>query len=140
MRISSRVGIVSIVLTASILGAIAGHAASAPAPAPAPASFAQQRLEVSQRAVDLGRELYSRGLTSDLPELATWSRRLMEAKRDLGTSDAERDGAMQEYVTRMKELESLAVNRFKTGLGTEYDTLAARFMRLEAEEMAAGKR
>jgi hypothetical protein len=138
MRISSRVGIVLIVLAASILGAIAGRAATTPAPVPA--SFAQQRLEISQRAVDLGRELYSRGLTSDLPELATWSRRLMEAKRDLATSDAERDGAMQDYVTRMKELESLADGRFRTGLGTEYDTLAARFMRVEAEEMAAGKR
>jgi hypothetical protein len=138
VRISSRVGIVSIVLTASILGVIADRAASAPAPASA--SFAQQRLEVAQRGVDMGRELYSRGLTSDLPELTTWSRRLMEAKRDLATTDAERDRTIQDYVTRMKELESLADSRFKTGLGTEYETLAARFMRVEAEEMAAGKR
>jgi hypothetical protein len=137
MRIRYRVGFVSVVLVSAIMGAIAGHAATTPEPAPA--SFAQQRLEISQRAMELGRELYMRGLNTDLPELATWSRRIMEAQRDVAANDDERNRVVQEYVTRMKDLESLADSRFKAGLGTEYDTLAARFMRVEAEEMAAGK-
>jgi outer membrane protein TolC len=139
MRIRYRVGVVSIALAATILGAIAGHAATTPAPAPT-TSFAQQRLEISQRALELGKEMYARGLSSDVPELATWSRRVMEAQRELAANDDERNRVVQDYLARMKELESLAESRLKAGLGTEYDTLSARFMRVEAEEMAAGKR
>jgi hypothetical protein len=69
----------------------------------------------------------------DFEKLYLWSRRWMEAEKELAARKAERAAAAQGHVDRMKGLEELAKKLHKEGFLSAVELPAAEFYRLEAE-------
>ena len=98
-------------------------------------ALARSRIETCQRIVDqlVSRAENMNGLAS-IPELAVWSRRLMERKLETASTRDERIAAMREHRLRMRQLEHRAEDYAKTGQCRESDALQAKDFRLEAEQ------
>lgn len=93
---------------------------------------AQQRVDAAQRVVNVLGAQYAQG-TATFDDLATWNKRLFEAKRDAGATGATLVAAAQQWVDKMKALEQLATQRVHAGVATSAETDKALFYRLEAE-------
>jgi len=100
-------------------------------------SPAQQRVDAATRIVNVLSAQYASG-TATFEDLATWNKRLFEAKRDAGATGAALVAAAQQWVDKKKALEQLAAQRVHTGLATSAEVDKALFYRLEAE-MALAK-
>ncbi len=99
-------------------------------------ALARSRIETCQRIVD---QLVSRAEAmndlASIPELAVWSRRLMERKLEMASTRDARIAAMREHRLRMRQLERRAEDYAKTGQCRESDALQAKDFRLEAEQI-----
>jgi hypothetical protein len=70
----------------------------------------------------------------DPDKLALWSRRWMEAERDLGDTKEEKIAAVQGHLDRMKKLEGLVKAMRQSALVTPMEVAAQEYYRLEAEQ------
>lgn len=128
----------------TIVALVTGSAWAAPedqkqpaAPTTAP-SVTQQKLELARQAMKLAEQMRDHGISQQtLDDSARWSRRLMEAERNIAPSAEARTVAVNAHVTRMKKLEANSTAQFNAGTATQLDVLGATFYRLEAEELAA---
>jgi hypothetical protein len=93
---------------------------------------AQQRVDAAQRVVTVLVAQYTQGLAT-LDDLAAWNKRLYEAKRDAGATGAALTLAAQQWVDKMKAIETVAQTRVHSGLATTAEIDKALFYRLEAE-------
>jgi hypothetical protein len=93
---------------------------------------AQQRVAAAERIVNVLSAQYASGMAT-FDDLASWNKRLFEAKRDAGATGAALVAAAQAWVDKMKALETLAQNRVHTGIATSVEVDKALFCRLEAE-------
>ena len=69
----------------------------------------------------------------DPDKLCHWSRRWLEAERDLGETKEARIAAVQGHLERMKTMDVLVKQLFEQKLVTPVDVAAQAFFRLEAE-------
>jgi hypothetical protein len=93
---------------------------------------AQQRVDAAQRVVNVLSAQYAQG-SATFDDLAAWHKRLFEAKRDAGATGATLVAAAQQWVDKMKMLETLAQSRVHAGAASTAEVDKALFYRLEAE-------
>ena len=93
---------------------------------------AQQRVDAAQRVVTVLSAQYAQG-TATFDDLAAWNKRLFEAKRDAGATGAALIAAAQQWVDKMKALETQAQQRVHAGTATSVEADKALACRLEAE-------
>src|SRR5438094_413613 len=80
---------------------------AAPALAEAKLKAARVAYEANLKALPTGQ--------SDAEKVYVWSRRLLEAQRDLSTKKADRVAAVEEHLARMKVLREMVKQRYATG-------------------------
>jgi hypothetical protein len=128
--------------TAVLVMCLAAGAAgiSGRAETPGPGSNAKARAEAARKVYETLLERYRRdgGFQLDPEKLYLWSRRWMEAEREVGTERAERVATVEKHLERMKKWEQMVEAARRQGLTfTEGDVAAAQFYRLEAEAWLA---
>jgi len=99
---------------------------------PSPADFARAKLETAGQVYKLTVEAY-RGGRTDAEAVYRWSRRWLEAERDLGDKKADPVVLLKAHRDRMKTLRETAVTRYRAGQGTQAEALGAEFYLAEAE-------
>ena len=70
----------------------------------------------------------------DPDKLALWSRRWMEAERELGDTKEDKIAAAQGHLDRMKKLEGTVTDLHKRGMAAAHEVAAQEYHRLEAEQ------
>jgi hypothetical protein len=74
---------------------------------------------------------------ADSEQLYLWSRRWMDAERDLATKEADRFAAVEGHFDRMKKWEEFTREAVRKGFAAPIDLTAQEFYRLEAEQWLA---
>jgi len=106
-------------------------APAAPEPAkPSPLAEARYRAAVAQYEITWS---YYQQARIDSYQVYVWSRLVLDARRELGETKADRLIALEDHLARMKKLEELVVRIRRLGFGRSYDFGAAEYYRLEAE-------
>ena len=120
--------------------ALAGLAGAAPAPpvGKAPPELLKAQQDAAREAYRLCAAGYPAGAPGcDAEKCYLWSRRLLEAERQLaGDGDADR-AALAGHLDRMKQLEEIAGKLFQAKVSSRLDVLSAAFYRAEAETWVA---
>ena len=115
-------------------------AAAASAPPPPASTEPVVPVTLSRARVDAARKTYA-VLASDyrlgwLPwsePVYRWSRRWLDAERDLASRDEERLAAVKAHLQRMRDLDRITQARFRRQDTTVDESTAAQYFRLEAE-------
>lgn len=68
-----------------------------------------------------------------LEPVCDWSRRWLEAERDMSTKKEEQLAALEAHLKRLKELEEMVTASFEAGRTAIGNVTAARYHRIEAE-------
>ena len=124
-------------LTAVIL-LLAGLSIAPASPRPpggeltAVAKLAQARYEAALAQFDLEWAYFQQNRTESL-HVYYWSRLVLDARRDLGETPADRIAALKNHLVRMQKMEDLIKRIRRLGFGLSADVGATRFYRLEAE-------
>jgi outer membrane protein TolC len=92
----------------------------------------KQLLDAARQRWEGQRAYYEEGRIT-IDRFIRASEKLMEAERNVATTDAERLAAMQRHVERMKELAAREKAEFDVGKGTRADLAEATLARVEAE-------
>lgn len=95
---------------------------------------AQARLASAQKAYELALQQQTQLLAMDPEFLALWSRRWLEAQRELATSKDQQIAALEAHLGRLRNLEKFAKRLSATGQGRQTDAVVAEYHRLEAEQ------
>lgn len=123
-----------------VLFALAGLS-SAPADPPGKAAAALSRLGRDRfRAAEKQYEIvwsYYQQNRIEIYQVYFWSRLMLDARRDLGETPADRTAALKAHLDRMKKLEDLVIKIRRLGFGRGYDVSASEYYRLEAEYWVA---
>jgi hypothetical protein len=108
----------------------------APAPPGAPRkddkALAEARYQAALRQYDETWAYYQQARI-DSYQVYVWSRLVLDSRRDMGETPADRLVALEEHLTRMRKLEELIRRIRKLGFGRSYDVGASEYYRLEAE-------
>jgi hypothetical protein len=120
------------ILLSFILGlAVTGTAPAPPTPQP-PSALARAKLDAARQTYQaVMRDLPA--ARADAEKVYLWSRRVLEAQRDLSDKKAERIAALEDHLARMKELRKVALARYRAGHATHTEALAGEFYVAEAE-------
>lgn len=99
------------------------------------AALAKARLDAVEKIYQLQAEMRKRGEGPmfDLEQDYTWSRRWLDAQRDVSGKKTAPVTALETHLARMKQLQSLVQQGHKAGASSYMDLLTAEFYRLEAE-------
>jgi len=105
---------------------------------------ARARLKAARKVYKLQMELLINvpGQRDSAEKIYSWSRRWLEAQRELGSNRKTRVAAAEAHLARMKRLEQL-INDFVKQGGAEsyrYEAFMASYFRLEAEKWLAQAR
>jgi hypothetical protein len=95
-------------------------------------SLAQARLQAAIKQYDETWAYYQQARI-DSYQVYVWSKIILDSRRDTAEKPADRLGALDEHLTRMKKLESLIKKVRRLGFGRSYDVGASEYFRLEAE-------
>jgi hypothetical protein len=97
--------------------------------------LAVARVETARAILDQDMQRLQHTLDGNLlAEIPVWSRRLMEDRLRLATTQAERIAAIREHRDRMRDVERQTDAYAKTGQGRISDALKASYYRLEADQ------
>ena len=123
--------VLGLILTAGALSTSAPPKEEKAAP---PWELARAKVEAAKRACLAIAQEYLEGKAT-IEQVHQWSRRWMDAERDVNNKKAEQMEALKSHISRMQQLEKAAENRMKTRTGLASDVSAAEYHRLEAELM-----
>lgn len=100
---------------------------------------AQARLEAARKVYNgiLDRGQFDPRNPVALEALNIWSRRWMEAQRDLSDKKEDRVASVADHLERMKKLQASVTDWVKAGRATTSDAAAVDFYCLEAEQWLA---
>jgi hypothetical protein len=102
------------------------------------AENARARLQAARKVYKgLGERKLVDARDSDFEKVYLWSRRWMDAEKELAVKKADKISAVQGHLDRMKKLEGVVKALLEGGLATSYDPPVAEFYRLEAEQWLA---
>jgi len=73
----------------------------------------------------------------DIDKDYQWSRRWLEAEREVSDKKADQIAAAEGHLDRMKKEEAYVKDQVSSGVGSPVDLSAAKFYRLEAEHILA---
>jgi hypothetical protein len=107
-------------------------AAAEPAATRPIAALAAERLEAAAEGFRLTLKGYEAG-TRPFNDIASWSRRQAEAALDPAIPAPRRKDLLEQHVQRSRELERVAAERFRAGMGGQDEAIGAKYLRLEAE-------
>lgn len=97
--------------------------------------LAVARVETARAILDQDMQRFQHTLDGNLlAEIPVWSRRLMEDRLRLATTQAERIAAIRDHRDRMQDVERQAEGYAKSGQGRISDALKASYYRLEADQ------
>ena len=97
-----------------------------------PTELAKTKLQLARQAFKLAMEDLQAGHGAT-EKVYLWSRRCLEAQRDLSDKKADKLAALNEHLQCMKELEKVATALYRTGKATQNETVASAFYVVEAE-------
>lgn len=115
-----------------LAGAMMCTVAAGAAQAAPDKALLKAKLDAARKTYELTWKNYREGLRG-AEYLYWWSRRWMEAQRELAEGKAEQIAAVQGHAERMRELERVVQNLQRAKVGTLDEKTAAEFYRLEAE-------
>jgi hypothetical protein len=106
------------------------------------AANARARLEAARQVYQgmLARAKVDPNAPLDPEKVYQWSRRWMEAARDLGTSKEDKIAAAADHLGRMKAIEAVIKQLFDKGFAIPVEVPAQAFFRLQAEQELAQAR
>jgi hypothetical protein len=119
-----------------LLAVVSVAPAPGPAQTPAPSPLAVARLEAALKQYDETWAYYQQARI-DSYQVYVWSRFILDCRRDMAQTPADRLKALDEHLDRMNRLEALITKIRRIGFGRSYDVGAARYYRLEAEHWIA---
>ena len=99
-----------------------------------PWELAKEKLEAAQRATQLLAREYQDGKVT-LEQFERWSRRWMDAQRDVSSKKADQLAAYEGHLDRMKQLEKAARDRAGSARGLQSEAAMAEYFRIEAQAM-----
>ena len=102
-----------------------------------PPELAEARLKAARQAYEQLVKTIGFG-TVDFETLHTWSRRILDAQTE--AAPRERVAALEAHLARMRDLEKMAGERYKTGNASPADVTATEYYRIEAETWLAQAR
>jgi hypothetical protein len=97
---------------------------------PSPLADARYRAAVKQFEITWS---YYQQARIDTFQVYVWSRLVLDARRELGETPADRIVALEDHLARMKKLEELVLKIRRLGFGRSSDVGATEYYRLEAE-------
>lgn len=114
---------------------------SAPADPPRNAAdplskLGKERFRAAENQYDIVWSYYQQNRI-EIYQVYFWSRLMLDARRDLGETAADRAAALKAHLERMKKLEDLVIKVRRLGFGRGYDVGASEYYRLEAEYWVA---
>ncbi|TMQ33533.1 MAG: hypothetical protein E6K70_12615 [Planctomycetota bacterium] len=102
------------------------------AKAPPPWELAKSKADAARRTcVAVAREFLEGKATVEQVNL--WSRRWMDAEREVSNKKADQIDALKAHISRLQELEKAAQDRVQSRKGLASDVPAVEYHRLEAE-------
>ena len=128
------------IVSLTLAAALAGLAAAAPAPpeGKAPPELLKAQRDSAQKAYKVCADGYGqRNAAVDAEKCYLWSRRWLEAERQLASDAGADRAAVAGHLDRMKKLEEVARQLRDVGRGSFLDVDAAAFYRAEAETWVA---
>lgn len=112
---------------------IAPAAPPAPAEEPTkPAKLAQARFQAALEQYELIWAYFQQNRTDSF-QVYYWSRLVLDSRRDMGETPADRIAALKNHLVRMQKMEELVRKIRRLGFGLSSDVGATRYYRLEAE-------
>ena len=112
-----------------VFGATLAHASQ---PNAKLAKLAKEKLEVARQAFKLAMEDLQTG-RGTAEQIYLWSRRCLEAQRDLSAKKSDKLASLKEHLQRMKDLQKVTTELYRTGKATQFNAVASQFYVLEAE-------
>lgn len=103
---------------------------------PKPDPLAESRYQAALKQYDLTWTYYQQARV-DSYQVYVWSRLVLDARRDMGETPADRRAALEGHLDRMRKLENLVRRVRRLGFGRSYDVGASEYYRLEAEHWLA---
>jgi neutral trehalase len=97
-----------------------------------PWELARAKVDAARRTCQSVAEEYLQGKAS-VEQVHLWSRRWLDAQRDISTKRSEQISAFEDHVERMRQLEQAAKNRVESRQAPASEASAAEYHRLEAE-------
>lgn len=101
-----------------------------------PSPIGRARYRAAEKQYDIVWSYYQQNRI-EIYQVYFWSRLMLDARRDLGETPADRTAALKAHLDRMKKLEDLVVKVRRLGFGRGYDVSASEYYRLEAEYWVA---
>jgi outer membrane protein TolC len=123
------------ILVGLVLGLVFARgapAASGPAGPQTPAALAKAKVEAAAKAFETAEKSYATG-QSTAEQVYLWSRRWLEARRDLADNQAERAAAVEAHLGRLQMLRKTITARYKVGNAPYAEVTGAEFYVVEAE-------
>jgi hypothetical protein len=99
-----------------------------------PWEVAKAKAEAAKRAAKAFAREYLEGKAT-VEQVERWSRRWLDAQREISSKRSEQLAAYEGHVERMQELEKAAQTKFESKQGLESDLSVAEYLRLEAQMM-----
>lgn len=98
------------------------------------AALAEANLKAARQTLNALMEAYRTGNGPvDVEKVYLWSRRVLEAQRDISSKKADQLAAIEEHLARMKGWRENAAKRYKAGQGTHAEVSAMEFFVTQAE-------
>ncbi len=111
-------------------------APAAPEKSSKPSPLAEARYQAAMEQYELTWSYYQQARIDSF-QVYYWSRLVLDSRRDMGETPADRIAALKDHLARMKRMEDLVTKIRRLGFGRSSDVGATRYYRLEAEHWLA---
>jgi hypothetical protein len=101
-----------------------------------PSPLAEARYQAAQKQFEIIWSYYKQDRTDSF-QVYVWSRLVLDARREMGETPADRRAALEGHLARMKQMEELVRKIRRLGFGRSSDVGATEYYRLEAEHWLA---
>jgi hypothetical protein len=110
-----------------------------PEPKQPPWKLAEAKLDAARKTCELIAQDYAEGRASH-EQFQLWSRRWMDAQKQVTPKRSEQLAAVEAHVDRMRQLEKAARKRVAAKRAPEWEGYATEYLRIEAELMLSQTR
>jgi hypothetical protein len=111
-------------------------APAAPQEPARPSPLAVARYQAAEKQFEIIWSYYKQDRTDSF-QVYVWSRLVLDARREMGETPADRRAALEGHLERMKRMEELVRKIRRLGFGRSSDVGATEYYRLEAEHWLA---
>jgi hypothetical protein len=101
-----------------------------------PSPLAEARYQAAEQQFEIIWSYFQQNRTDSF-QVYVWSRLVLDARREMGETPADRRAALEGHLARMKRMEELVKKIRRLGFGLSSDVGASLYYRLEAEHWLA---